>query len=129
MAPASAVHVPDTQMTSIRTGAVFGSEIATESTASSHRSVGTPTHEIRGGAGDPLGTGAPQPAIARIARTARRRRSVLTVAQGTDPDPVFRRIDLAAGEPGLQLSHDGVVAGGCGAPDRPDDGADPPAPS
>ncbi len=93
IAPDSGVHVPATQETSIETGAVFGSDRATDATASSHFAAGTPTQEIRAEAAGPLLAGAPQPAIATTARTASQRRSVVPTAQGTHPDLVLDRID------------------------------------
>jgi hypothetical protein len=92
------VHVPATQVTSIAMGAVFGRDRATDATASSHRTAGTPTHEIVGDAGGPLSAGAPQPAIAMTARTARRRRSVVVTTKRAHADLVLDRIDLATRE-------------------------------
>jgi hypothetical protein len=51
-------------------GWVFGSERATEATASSHFSAGTPVHETTGDAGGPLLPGSVQAAITRNATTA-----------------------------------------------------------
>ncbi len=93
IAPDSAVHVPDTHDTSIETGTVFGSDRATEATASSHFAAGMPVQEIRAEAGGLLLTGAPQPAIARTAITASARRSVVLTAQDTHPDLVLNRVD------------------------------------
>ena len=95
------MHVPATQITSMAAGAVFGKERATDANASSHRLAGTPTHEIAGDAGGPLSAGAPQAAITRAARMARRRRSVVSATDdkhfarepGQSLDPTGGRIE------------------------------------
>ena len=67
------MQVPATQMTSMETGTVLGSERATMATASLHLVAGIPTHETRGEAAGPPGTGALHPATARITSEARLR--------------------------------------------------------